>query len=80
MSRPPIPCCDVSCSEHHEAGGGQPPSAAPAADGTVVVGSLANSYATYQLRLSGALAKEHHELRWGMPGQGMLARPVMSSY
>ncbi|KAL4434374.1 hypothetical protein ABPG75_000815 [Micractinium tetrahymenae] len=52
-------------SEHHDAAGGPPPTAAAAtagADGTVVVGSLANSYATYQLRLSGALAKEHHEL------------------
>lgn len=54
------------CSEHHDAAGGLPPTAAAAAtgaDGTVVVGSLANSYATYQLRLSGALAREHHELR-----------------
>lgn len=35
----------------------------PAAEGTVVVGSLANSYATYQLRLSARLAREHHGLR-----------------
>lgn len=35
----------------------------PTAEGTVVVGSLANSYATYQLRLSARLAREHHALR-----------------
>lgn len=57
------------CSDQHEASGGPPHTAATAAaaDGTVVVGSLANSYAAFQLRLSGALATEHHVLRWGMP-------------
>ncbi|PSC67904.1 furry homolog-like [Micractinium conductrix] len=52
-------------SEQQEAGPTAPSAAqhpAAGADGTVVVGSLANSYATYQLRLSARLAKEHHEL------------------
>ncbi|KAL4428595.1 hypothetical protein ABPG77_008907 [Micractinium sp. CCAP 211/92] len=51
-------------SDQHEASGGPPHTAATAAaaDGTVVVGSLANSYAAFQLRLSGALATEHHGL------------------
>lgn len=33
------------------------------AGGTVVVGALANSYSSYQLRLSARLAKEHPGLR-----------------
>ena len=57
------------CSEQQEAGGGpayattsRPAADGAGASGTVVVGSLANSYAAYQLRLSARLAKEHHEL------------------
>lgn len=38
------------------------------AGGTVVVGALANSYSSYQLRLSARLAKEHPGLRWGLAG------------
>lgn len=56
---------DPRYSEQHEAASG-PLTAqqqAPAgADSTEVVGSLANSYASYQLRLSARLAKEHHGL------------------
>ena len=63
-ARPPV--CRPPRSEQHEAASG-PLTAqqqAPAgADSTEVVGSLANSYASYQLRLSARLAKEHHGLR-----------------
>lgn len=51
----PTPCSEAD-------GAVAPPP--PTAEGTVVVGSLANSYATYQLRLSARLAREHHALRW----------------
>lgn len=36
-----------------------------------MVGSLANSYATYQLRLSARLAREHHALRWAGRASGV---------
>ena len=71
-----VSCFVSSCSEQQEVGGGPAyaTTSRPVADGgtggisssgttTVVVGSLANSYAAYQLRLSARLAKEHHELR-----------------
>lgn len=65
---------DPRYSEQHETAEGPSAAAAAAglagvhrapagADGTVVVGSLANSYAAYQLRLSARLAKEHTALR-----------------
>jgi len=53
-------CSQTFCSEADGAVAPLPPTA----EGTVVVGSLANSYATYQLRLSARLAREHHALRW----------------
>ncbi|KAI3439023.1 hypothetical protein D9Q98_001435 [Chlorella vulgaris] len=64
---------DPRYSEQHETAEGPSAAAAAAglagvhrapagADGTVVVGSLANSYAAYQLRLSARLAKEHTAL------------------
>ena len=53
-------CLQPLCSEADGAVAPLPPTA----EGTVVVGSLANSYATYQLRLSARLAREHHALRF----------------